>query len=77
MWASRCRSYLHPGFERLPAARLRSALPPLRNRPAISNMGSYLNFIQELDLPEDRKEIILRKNAAALIKIDVHELTSM
>jgi len=39
-------------------------------------MGSYLDFIQELDLPEDRKEIILWKNAAALIKIDVHELTS-
>lgn len=37
----------------------------------ISNMHSYLNFIQQLDLPEDRKEMILWKNAAELFKIDV------
>ena len=37
-------------------------------------MFSYLNFIKQLDLPEDRKEMILRRNAAALFKIDVSEL---
>ncbi len=40
----------------------------------ISNMGSYLNFIKQLDLPEDRKEMILWKNAAELFKIDVEAL---
>ena len=40
----------------------------------ISNMGSYLKFIQQLDLPEDRKEMILWRNAAALFKIDVGSL---
>ncbi|MBK8583621.1 MAG: amidohydrolase family protein [Flavobacteriales bacterium] len=40
----------------------------------ISNMGSYLNFSKQLDLPEDRKEMILWKNAAELFKIDVGAL---
>lgn len=40
----------------------------------ISNMGSYLNFIKQLDLPDDRKEMILWKNAAELFKIDVTQL---
>ncbi len=40
----------------------------------ISNMHSYLKFIQQLDLPEDRKEMILLKNAAELFKIDVGAL---
>lgn len=40
----------------------------------ISNMTSYLNFIKQLDLPEDKKELILWKNAAELFKIDVTKL---
>lgn len=40
----------------------------------ISNMGSYLKFIEQLDLPQDRKEMILWKNAAELFKIDVSKL---
>ena len=40
----------------------------------ISNMGSYLKFINQLDLPEDRKEMILWQNAAKLFKIDVIEV---
>ncbi len=40
----------------------------------ISNMHSYLKFIQQLDLPDDRKEMILWKNAAELFKIDVGAL---
>ncbi|WP_367182820.1 hypothetical protein [Algoriphagus sp.] len=34
-------------------------------------MKSYLNFMKNLDLPEDKKELILWKNAAELFKIDV------
>ena len=40
----------------------------------ISNMNSYLNFIKQLDLPEEKKELILWKNAAELFKIDVSKL---
>ena len=40
----------------------------------ISNMSSYLNFTKQLDLHEDRKEMILWKNAAELFKIDVGAL---
>jgi predicted TIM-barrel fold metal-dependent hydrolase len=34
-------------------------------------MASYLKFIKELDLPEEKKELIMWKNAAELFKIDV------
>ncbi|MFT7352721.1 MAG: putative TIM-barrel fold metal-dependent hydrolase [Flavobacterium sp.] len=37
-------------------------------------MESYLKFMNQLDLPEEKKELILWKNAAALFKIDVNEL---
>ncbi len=40
----------------------------------ISTMKSYLNFMKQLDLPEDKKELILWKNAAKLFKIDVTKL---
>ncbi|MDL5512317.1 amidohydrolase family protein [Arenibacter sp. M-2] len=40
----------------------------------ISNMNSYLNFMKQLDLPEEKKELILWKNAANLFKIDVTKL---
>ncbi|PXX26465.1 amidohydrolase family protein [Arenibacter sp. ARW7G5Y1] len=40
----------------------------------ISNMNSYLNFMKQLDLPEEKKELILWKNAADLFKIDVTKL---
>jgi hypothetical protein len=40
----------------------------------ISNMHSYLNFMKQLDLPEEKKELILWKNAAELFKIDVSKL---
>jgi uncharacterized protein len=40
----------------------------------ISNMDSYLKFMNQLDLPEDKKELILWKNAADLFKIDVSKL---
>ncbi|MBK8291241.1 MAG: amidohydrolase family protein [Flammeovirgaceae bacterium] len=40
----------------------------------ISNMSSYLNFMKQLDLPEEKKELILWKNAAELFKIDVSKL---
>ncbi len=40
----------------------------------ISNMDSYLKFIQQLDLPEEKKELILWENAAKLFKIDVSKL---
>lgn len=36
----------------------------------ISTMKSYLNFMKQLDLPEEKKELILWKNAAKLFKID-------
>lgn len=37
----------------------------------ICNMASYLKFVDQLELPDDRKEMILWKNAAELFKIDV------
>jgi predicted TIM-barrel fold metal-dependent hydrolase len=40
----------------------------------ISNMHSYLNFMKQLDLPEEKKELILWKNAVDLFKIDVSKL---
>ena len=40
----------------------------------ISNMKSYLKFMQQLDLPDEKKELILWKNAAELYKIDVSKL---
>jgi len=39
----------------------------------ISSMTSYLNFMKHLDLPDEKKEMILWKNAAELFKIDVTE----
>jgi predicted TIM-barrel fold metal-dependent hydrolase len=40
----------------------------------ISTMKSYLNFMKQLDLPDEKKEFILWKNAARLFKIDVTKL---
>ena len=40
----------------------------------ISNMKSYLKFMDQLDLDQDKKELIMWKNAAALYKIDVTQL---
>ncbi|WP_111309492.1 amidohydrolase family protein [Confluentibacter sediminis] len=40
----------------------------------ISNMDSYLKFMNQLDLPDEKKELILWKNAANLFKIDVEKL---
>ena len=40
----------------------------------ISNMDSYLKFMKQLDLPDDKKELILWKNAADLFKIYVSKL---
>lgn len=40
----------------------------------ISNMSSYLNFIKQLDLPDEKKELILWKNAAELFKIDTTKI---
>lgn len=37
----------------------------------ISNMKSYLKFMDQLELADDKKELILWKNAAELFKIDV------
>ncbi len=37
----------------------------------ISNMGSYLKFVKQLDLPDEKKELILWKNAVELFNIDV------
>ncbi len=42
----------------------------------ISNMNSYLKFMNQLDLADDKKELILWKNAAKLFKIDVSKLGS-
>jgi predicted TIM-barrel fold metal-dependent hydrolase len=39
----------------------------------ISSMKSYLSFINQLDLPDDKKELILWKNASGLFKIPVPE----
>ena len=40
----------------------------------ISNMKSYLKFMNQLELPQEKKELILWKNAAELFKIDVSKL---
>lgn len=40
----------------------------------ISNMDSYLKFMDQLDLADDKKELILWKNAAQLFKIDIDKL---
>jgi len=40
----------------------------------ICNMDSYLKFMKNIELPADKKELILWKNAAELFKIDVHTL---
>lgn len=39
----------------------------------ISSMKSYLTFMKQLDLPDDKKELIYWKNAAKLFKLDVKE----
>ena len=40
----------------------------------ISNMSSYLKFMDQLDLADEKKELIMWKNAAQLFKIDVEKL---
>jgi predicted TIM-barrel fold metal-dependent hydrolase len=40
----------------------------------ISNMESYLKFMDQLELDDEKKERILWKNAAQLFKIDVNDL---
>jgi uncharacterized protein len=40
----------------------------------ISTMRSYIAFMKQLDLPDDKKELIMWKNAAELFKIDVETL---
>ncbi|MDD2386176.1 MAG: amidohydrolase family protein [Bacteroidales bacterium] len=40
----------------------------------ISNMSSYLKFMDQLDLAEDKKELILWKNAAKLFKINLEDI---
>jgi len=40
----------------------------------ICNMKSYVKFMNQLDLAEDKKELILWKNAADLFKIDITSL---
>ena len=42
----------------------------------ISTMKSYLNFMKQLDLSDDKKELIYWKNAAKLFKIDVSKLSN-
>lgn len=42
----------------------------------ISTMKSYLNFMKQLDLPEEKKEMIYWKNAAKLFKIDVSKISN-
>ena len=37
-------------------------------------MKSYLKFMDQLELTDDKKELILWKNAAKLFKIDVEVL---
>lgn len=39
----------------------------------ISNMKSYLKFMDQLEIAPDKKELILWKNAAQLFKIDVEK----
>ena len=40
----------------------------------ICNMKSYLRFMDQLELADDKKELIFWKNAAKLFKIDVEKL---
>ena len=40
----------------------------------ISNMKSYLKFMDQLELDDEKKEMIFWKNAAELFKIDVSKL---
>jgi predicted TIM-barrel fold metal-dependent hydrolase len=40
----------------------------------ISTMRSYIAFMKQLDLPDEKKELIMWKNAAELFKIDVEGL---
>ncbi|PKQ61736.1 amidohydrolase [Labilibaculum filiforme] len=40
----------------------------------ISNMKSYLKFMDQLELADDKKELIMWKNAADLFKIDTSKL---
>lgn len=40
----------------------------------ISNMDSYLKFMKQLDLPDEKKELILWKNATDLFKINIENL---
>jgi len=40
----------------------------------ISTMHSYISFMDQLDLEEDEKELIMWENAATLFKIDIKEL---
>ncbi len=42
----------------------------------ICNMDSYLKFMNQLDLADDKKERILWKNAAELFKIDLVDLAN-
>ncbi|HMU46836.1 MAG TPA: amidohydrolase family protein [Chitinophagaceae bacterium] len=42
----------------------------------ISTMKSYLNFMKQLDLPDEKKELIYWKNAAKLFKIDVSKFSN-
>jgi predicted TIM-barrel fold metal-dependent hydrolase len=37
-------------------------------------MKSYINFVRQLDIPEEKKEMIFWKNAAQLFKIPVENL---
>lgn len=39
----------------------------------IANMESYISFLEDLEMPEERKERVAWKNAAALFKIPVDE----
>lgn len=39
----------------------------------ISNMESYIDFLENLDMPDNRKQRVAWKNAAALFKISVEE----
>jgi predicted TIM-barrel fold metal-dependent hydrolase len=40
----------------------------------ICSMKSYINFVRQLDIPEEKKEMIFWKNAAQLFKIPVENL---
>jgi uncharacterized protein len=41
----------------------------------ISNMGSYLKFMDQLELTPEKKDLILWQNAAELFKIDIEGLS--